>query len=330
MAPRTSSPVTAMMRWLPARASTGSPHLSYAVAAVLLAVVFLFPIVISTRYILQLSISTLIWVGLAISWNSFSGFTRYFSLGSAGFFGVGAYTTMLAAEPLGLPLALMLSAMTAALVGLLVGASTLRLRGLYFTLVTIGLGEALRLLAFLWQPVTRGGTGLTLSTPAPLEVVYWVAASAVVVLLVLSVALRSARIGLRLIAIQDDEDSLAAAGVRVDRYKILGFAASVAPMGIFGGLYSLQVGFIDPQSVFVLPISLTVVIMVLLGGIGTIWGPVLGAVILGLTTEVLWARFPFFYELVLGVLLAVIVLFVPRGVVGSLRERLRGHERHLT
>lgn len=316
---------------LPAiRASTGSPTASYVLVAVLAAVLALLPIVMGTRYIVQLSITTLIWVGLAVSWNLFSGATRYFSLGSAGFFGVGAYAAMLTATPLGLPLALLLSALAAAIIGLVVGASTLRLRGLYFTLVTIGLGEALRLTALLWQPLTGGGTGLTLRPQPPLELVYAIVASVVVLLVLLSVALRSSRVGLRLFAIQDDEDSLAAAGVRVDHYKVLGFAASVAPMGVFGGLYGLQLGFIDPQSVFILPISLTVVIMVLLGGIGTIWGPVLGAAVLGLTTEVLWARFPFFHELVLGLMLITIVLFIPAGILGWLRRWVRFHEGHLT
>lgn len=312
------------------RASTDSPTASFVGVAIVGVVLLVLPFVFGTRYLLQLSVTTLVWVGLAVSWNMFSGATRYFSLGSAGFFGVGAYAAMLTSPTLGLPVALILAALLAALVGLVVGASTLRLRGLYFTLVTIGLAEALRLLALLWQPVTRGGTGVTLRALPPLELVYAIAASLLLLLLGVSVLLRSSRIGLRLLAIQDDEDSLAAAGVRVDRYKILGFAASVAPMGVFGGLYGFQLGFIDPQSVFILPISLTVVIMVLLGGIGTIWGPVFGGIVLGLLMEIIWFRFPFFHELVLGLLLIAIVLFMPGGIVGWIRQRYRFHRGHLT
>jgi len=312
------------------RASSDSPTASYIAILIFAAVLLILPFILGTRYLLQLSITTLIWVGMAVAWNMFSGATRYFSLGSAGFFGVGAYVALLTTPIVGMAVGLLLAALGAALVGLLVGVSTLRLRGLYFTLVTIGLGEALRLVALFAQPITRGGTGVTLREQPPLELVYAITAGLLLVLVTVSVVLRASRIGLRLVAIRDDEDSLAAAGVRVDRYKILGFAATVAPMGIFGGLYGFQLGFIHPQSVFILALSLTVVIMVLLGGIGTVWGPVVGGIVLGLIMETLWFRFPFIHELILGLLLIAIVLFMPSGVIGWLRRLIPIHRGHIT
>lgn len=326
-----AAPVRARwLRFMGSRASSDSPGASYVAVLIIALVLLVLPFILGTRYMLQLSITTLIWVGMAISWNTFSGATRYFSLGSAGFFGVGAYVTLLAAPTLGWEVGLLLAGVAAAFVGLLVGVSTLRLRGLYFTLVTIGLGEALRLVALFAQPITRGGTGVTLQEAPPLELVYAIAAGLVILLIAVSILVRSSRIGLRLVAIRDDEDSLAAAGVRVDRYKVLGFAATVAPMGVLGGVYGLQLGYIHPQSVFILAISLTVVIMVLLGGIGTVWGPIVGGVALGLIMETIWFRFPFIHELVLGLLLIAIVLFMPSGIMGWLRRVIPALRDHLT
>jgi branched-chain amino acid transport system permease protein len=288
----------------------------------------LFPLVSPDAYTLHLAAATLIWAGLAVTWNLFSGYTGYLSVGHAAFFGIGAYASLLTVPRLGFIGALCVGAAAAGVIGLLVGTATLRLRGLYFALVTLGLTASLRTLTLMLGPVTGGAAGVTLDRFPPLLFVYGLAGGGVVLLLALALVLMSRPVGLRLIAIGDDEEALAATGVHVDRYKILAFTLTVMGAAVFGGLYSYRIGFINPDSVFAVAISFQVVIMVALGGRGTVWGPVIGALGLSAVSELLWIRFPFLNDLFLGLTLIVVVMVAPRGLFGYVKRRIGAEASH--
>lgn len=313
---------TPLRRRLPARSSTRNPLLSW-IGVVLFAVLgVLAPAVFygATDYGYNLMLSVVIWAGLAVSWNVFSGLTRYLSLGHAAFFGAGAYAVGRLHPVLGPWPSLIAACLVAGLVGLLLGVVSLRLRGLFFTMATIGIAEMLRLGVLLSPDLTGGGSGITLGGLPSYRTIYYVGLGGLIVLLAAVLVCMSSIVGSRLIAIQDDEEALGATGVAVNRYKIVSFTLSVMAAGFFGGIYALQIGFVQPDAVFPLMISLTVVIMCMLGGIGTFWGPIAGAVVLSLLREELWARYPTIWDLSLGFVLIVIVLAMPSGALGAARR----------
>jgi branched-chain amino acid transport system permease protein len=311
------------------RGSFGKPLLSWVGLALFALLGGLALFYGATDYGYNLMLSVVIWTGLAVSWNVFSGLTRYLSLGHAAFFGAGAYAVAKLQPVIGAWPSLIAACLAAGAVGLLLGISTLRLRGLYFTMATIGIAEVLRLGVLLVPDLTGGGTGLTIGGLPEFSEIYYAALAGLIVLLALALFAMSSIVGARLVAIQDDEESLAATGIAVNRYKIVSFTLSVMGAGFFGGIYALQIGFIQPDAVFPLLVSLTVVIMCMLGGIGTFWGPVSGAVLLSLLREELWARYPTVWDLGLGLVLIVIVIAMPGGLLGAVRRYVPGLRRHL-
>jgi branched-chain amino acid transport system permease protein len=304
------------------RASTASPLGSVLILIVAAAVCAVGPSVFPNRYYLTVAVSTLIWVGLSVSWNIFSGYTRYLSVGHSAFFGVGAYGALLSIDKVGLAGGLVVGGLAAGALGLVVGLATLRLKGFYFALATLGLTQFLFTLSVLWSSLTSGTSGAIAPGVPDLDTVYKIAAACVIALLALQIAFFSTRYGLRTKALGDDEDALSAAGVKVTAYKIVVFTFSVVAVGVFGGLYAYQISFIDPASVFSLIISFQIVMMVLLGGRGTIWGPVVGAVALSFVNELLWSKFPAENDMFLGAVLVVVVLFIPLGLVGTAKKVL--------
>jgi branched-chain amino acid transport system permease protein len=313
------------------RASSRNPVMSWCGIAAFGVIGLIAPSVFygATDYGYNLMLSLVIWTGLAVSWNVFSGLTRYLSLGHAAFFGVGAYAVAKLHPVIGAWPSLIAACLVAGLVGLLLGVATLRLRGLFFTMATIGIAEVLRLGVLLTPDLTGGGTGLTLGGLPSFAQIYYVALGFLVVLMAVVLLSMSSIVGARLVAIQDDEEALGAVGVAVSRYKIISFSLSVMGAGFFGGVYALQIGFVQADAVFPLLISLTVVIMCMLGGMGTFWGPVAGAVVLSLLREELWARYPTIWDLGLGVVLIVIVIAMPGGLLGAVRQHVPALRKHL-
>ena len=316
---------------VPWRASTQKPGGSWGGIGLFGVVGFAAPALFfgESDYGYSFLLSIVIWTGLAISWNAFSGLTGYFSLGHAAFFGVGAYTVAILYPLLGAWPALIAASIVAGLFGFLLGFVSLRLRGLFFTMATIGIAEVLRLGIMLTPNWSGGATGLTLGKLPLYSTTYKMSLGILLLFIALQLIIMSSVHGRRLIAIRDDEDALNAVGVAVSRYKVLSFSLSVMAAGFFGGIYTLQLGYVQPDAVFPLLMSLTVVIMCLFGGIGTLWGPVLGALLLSLMREQLWFKYPTLWDLALGVLLVMIVLVMPGGFIGFLRRVVPALRKHL-
>lgn len=271
-------------------------------------------------YYRSLALAILADVGLAVSWAFFSGPTRYLSLATGAFFGAGAYTTAVVMARLPWPLPVLAAAAVAAAMALLVGTLALRLRGPYFAVFTFGLAELAKHTLIWFETSVTGTVGrLLLSPPGPVTLYYTVLAVAGLAVAT-AVTLPRGRWGIALIGIGADEERAETLGIDTTRVKIGVFALSAAFMGAVGGAMAPRWTYIDPQ-VFNPLVSFQTVIMALLGGPATVAGPVVGAVFLGLMSEILLVKFRYLYMLSLGLVLIVVVLALPGGLAGLLRRR---------
>ncbi len=264
-------------------------------------------------------------VVLASAWNLLGGFAGQISLGYSAFVGIGAYTTVLLANHGWSPwLTLPVGAALAVAFSVLVGFPTFRLRGPYFSIATIGVGEAVRVIASGME-FTGGSSGLRMPSANFdfLSNYYGMAGLAVLTVAVVAWVRKSA-FGMALAAIRQDIDAAEALGIHSTRYKLLAHALSAALVGAGGGLFAMNFQYISPGSVFDFSLSLRIVLMPIVGGIGTLVGPVLGAVLFGYLQIKLLAS-PTLRDwnlFIYGGLLMLVMLFEPRGIVGFW-ERLR-------
>jgi branched-chain amino acid transport system permease protein len=287
----------------------------------------LIPVVDERSFNLQRITFFLLWYAiLASSWNMIGGYAGQISFGHAAFLGMGAYVTgilwsQLAWDPL---IAIPVAGLIAALYAIMVGVPTLRLRGPYFAIATIGVGEATRLLAVNFDDIfgvtlTHGVTGLALPNYDPVTVHY---ATVVVFVVVMfsTMWMRAGRFGLGLFAINMDRDAAETAGVPTARLQVIALAVSAFFAASAGGLYAARQQFLDPASMFGFDKSIALVLMPVVGGLGTVWGPVFGAVLYSTVQDQISSlvRNPYLPALIYGVLLVVIVMFEPLGVAGLL------------
>lgn len=287
-------------------------------------------------YAMSFLVQTFIFVGLAYSWNLIGGYAGYTHFGQVAFFGLGAYVGAIAiGKDIPWLWATLMAAVFASLCAALLGAIMLRLKGPFFAIGMFGIARVCESLALGLDGITQGGTGLYL-TAVDLELVYYAAGAVLLILLAATWRLDNSRLGLQLLTIREDETAAAALGVRTTHLKICTFIASAFMPGALGCLYACYLGFIDPTTAFAPMTELTVIAMVLLGGMGTVLGPLVGALALSVVNEVLWARLPEIYLALVGAIILVAVLFMPRGIVNYAQRRAwwwvpvaRGHLRRL-
>lgn len=262
-------------------------------------------------------------VALASSWNLISGFTGYVSFGHVAFFGLGAYTASLLITEAGVPwlLAALVGGILAAFFALFLGGMLLRLKGPYFAIATLGLAEVLRVMAAAWVSVTGGGAGYYLPPQVETVPVYYAMAGLMVLVILVTRAIARSDFGLRLLSVREDEGAAEVMGINTTRHKIAAFMLSAVFPGVAGGLYAWQLSYIDPFSVFRPVLSVSMVIMTMFGGMGTVLGPVIGGFTLSVLAEAFWARLPEFHQAAFGALIVVVLLFMPGGVMALLRRR---------
>jgi branched-chain amino acid transport system permease protein len=265
-------------------------------------------------------------VVLASSWNLLGGFAGQVSLGYSAFLGIGAYTTVLLTLAGARPYATVpLGAVVAALFSLLIGLPAFRLRGPYFTIATIGVSEAVRVLAAGVQ-FTGGSSGLRMPAGSFDFGRNYLAMTALAVFVVgLSAWIKGNAFGLALAAIRQDIDAAEAVGVPATRYKLAAHALSAALVAAAGSLFAINFQYIAPGSVFDFRLSLSIVLMPIVGGVGTVAGPVLGAALWS-TLQIKMLSMPALrdsYLFLYGSLLIVVMLFEPKGLVGLVRRLAR-------
>jgi len=259
---------------------------------------------------------------LAIGWNIISGFTGYVSFGQVAFFGLGAYLAALTLLNFDVPwyAAAAVAALGAGVLALPLGMIMLRLNGIFFALGMFGLARILQLTANSLD-VTGGPMGTTVPVAESPQLTALVAVIAVAAGVLLSYFLSRSRLGLTLMATRDDSVAAEAAGVNTWKAKVAAFCISGCVAAVAGSLYIWNVGYLDPNSAFAGTIELQTVLMVLAGGIGTVWGPVVGGILISLLSTFLWASFPTEQQIILGVLIMFIAIVAPGGLLGELAKR---------
>jgi branched-chain amino acid transport system permease protein len=272
---------------------------------------------VGSDYATSFSIQLLIFLILAYSWNLIGGYAGYTHFGQVSFFGVGAYVGSLLIFHGGIPwyVAAVVAGFSGALVAIPLGGAMLRLKGPFFAIGMFGLARVLEAFALGFDSITGGGTGIYLKPLSDLRPLYYVVVAVAAVMVFLTWRLDNSRLGLKLLAIREDESAAESLGIPTTRLKIGTFVASAIAPAAMGSLYAVYLGFIDPPTAFAPNIELTTIAMVLLGGMGTVLGPLVGAVALSVVNEVLWANYPQIYLASVGVIVLLAVLFTPRGLV---------------
>jgi branched-chain amino acid transport system permease protein len=307
------------------------------VAALGCAFIVAYPLLSNDLYYQNMIMLSLVFAIGAVGLNIISGYGGYVSLGQGAFLGLGAYTLGILAtrHPDVSPwLWIPLSGIVAGLFAAFLGIVAMRTRGSAFVIITIAFLFLTQIVAINWDSLTNGTSGLTLPLPT-WDVAYqnWPFYYAFVALLGLSLvtswAIRRRKFGMGLVAIREDEDKAATVGINTPVYKILGFVASAVFVGMGGAVYGYYLTFIDPSGMFNILLSVQIILSLLLGGRGTLWGPVLGAFIVEPLNEFSNnnlgggnARL-----IVFGGLMALVVLVLPRGIVPTLQEKIEARRK---
>jgi branched-chain amino acid transport system permease protein len=291
----------------------------------LLLFLLLLPKVASNDNLLRLLFLTAVWTTTGLGWNLIGGMTGQVSFGFAVFFGLGAYTTALLMHAGHSPYVGFLGgAAIAMLASFFIGLPTFRLRGPYFVIATIGVTEAVRVIMNNLD-ITGGASGYRITEDKPFNPVehYYSAIAAVTLAVVVSAIISNSKFGLALRAIKQDQDAAADVGVNPYISKLWIHAIAAGLTGIAGGIYARRAAFFYPGDVFAFSTGISILLMPVIGGIGTVWGPVLGGMIFGMVEEQISVKFPNLHLMIYGSLLIAIILFEPDGLLGLLRRLFR-------
>lgn len=276
--------------------------------------------------------------GLALAWTILGGFSGYWSFGHTAFIGLGAFAAALTmGGPTGLPpplafaFAVLIGSATCAGLAAVIAYPILRLRGIYFAIAMLGVSQVLGELNNNLD-LFKGSMGVVLPRIAPrgvdpATVFYYLFLAATALTLGIAFAVKVGRIGYGLLAIREDEDTARMLGVPTERYKIATFVLSAALTGMFGVIYAWSLGYITTSSVYRTDFSLNMIVYSLLGGMGTLIGPIVGSLVMVVLTQVLLGHLLDIHMMLTGAILVAMVLLAPRGLVGFVRrlsERRRG------
>lgn len=274
----------------------------------------------ANAYQLSLAITLMNYTVLATAWSLFSGPTRYVSLATVAFFGIGAYTTAVFAETLPWCAVLAIATGLGIVVAAIVGLATLRLSGVYFVIFSLGLAELVRQLVTWWEVNKTRTLGRYVFTDISAAQIYWQLLALAVLVFAAGFVIGRSRLGLALRAIGDDETVARHSGIDTTRAKVALFVLSTVFMTLAGAIMAPRWTYIDPAIAFNPVISFTVLIMALLGGVHRLYGPVMGVVPLALLFEFLLARFPNHFSIMVGLVFILIVYAIPRGIAGLVEQ----------
>src|SRR5215475_13688072 len=274
-------------------------------------------------YLRSFALFTMMYVVLALSWNVISGFTGYTSFGHVAFYGIGAYACAILVADHGWPWlpTLGVGALVAALVAVAIGYPVLRLKGPYFAIAMLGAAEGTRVIATVWDGLTHGGLGISLPSAETSMPTYYAMLVLMLVTIVVAYAVGHSRFGIRLNAIREDEGAAEALGINATLYKLAAFSLSAVFPAVAGGIQAYKVLYIDPASVFFVQITIAMALMSMLGGKGTVIGPIVGAVILYTAQELTWVNFPTAHLIAYRLFIILVARFMPRGLMGFAIDR---------
>ena len=278
-------------------------------------------------YALRIGMTLAMFIALASGWNIVGGMAGYPSFATAGFFGLGAYAgALVQLRGVPMPLAWIVAAAVASIVALAVGWIVLRLRGHYFAIASLAVMMVLRELATNWTLLTGGGMGLNLPVLqlgiiAQARLFFAAQVGLAIIAVIISALVASSGLGFALRCIRQNETAAGMLGLDARRAKSIAFAISAALAGAAGAIYASAIFYIDPTDVFDLLNTVQPIIMAMLGGVGTVAGPVIGAALFVALEQSVWANFLSVHAALLGALVVALALFLPQGVLGQLYRR---------
>jgi len=344
------------LRSLGGRGQRGFGIVGILLVLVAIALLAVFPQFVKKPYVLHMGVVLFLAIIQGQAWNVVGGYAGQYSVGHAAYFGIGAYTTMMLLEMYKIPpwWGIWAAIANAVILSLVIGSITFRLRGPYFVLASISVAEIIRLAALHFRGLTRGAEGFLLSEIPALTIgdlsiefytkrpFYYAALALAALTIAANWLVQHSKLGYYFQAIREDQDAAHSLGINLPVYKNVALAISAALTAWAGGFYAMFVKFIDPNTVFGLDVSVQIVLICIIGGIGTIIGPVIGAMVLVPLSEVLRnpkglvqlgllpqdsalvafieARFANAHLLVYGILVVVVILFAPDGVLGVIRK----------
>jgi branched-chain amino acid transport system permease protein len=282
---------------------------------------------VGNNYALRLATTVCMYAVMAQSWNFIGGLAGYPSFATAAFFGLGAYASaILQNNGAAMVPAWGCAGLVALLFAAFLGGAILHLRGHYFAIASLIIAEMLREIVNMLPDFTGGGKGmnlplLKLSVTGQAQFFFYAMLALAVLTVAAAIVIHGSKLGFGLRCIQQNESAADILGINTYGYKTAGFSLSAVFVGMAGAIYASWVNYIDPPDVFDILISVKPMVMVLLGGLGTIFGPAIGAAILLLFEEAVWRNFLTIHAAALGVIIVVLVLFLPNGLFALIRER---------
>ena len=299
----------------------------YVILGVAVAVLLALPY-FGDNYLMRTATFICLYAALALSWNFIGGYVGYPSFATAAFYGLGAYTGALCQRHgVPMPVAWLVATVLVGVFSVMLGYAVLRLRGHYFAIGSFATVELLRLIISSWSSFTGGGDGLNVPIfPGGPEVVgqiflYIMLAIALMVFAV-TIAVDRSRLGFGFRCIHQNEDAADMVGIDTTRYKIIAFGLSAMFCGTIGAFYASWTNYIDPNDTFDVLLSLKVPVMAMLGGTGTVLGPILGAASFVIMEEFIWAQFLEYNRAILGLVIVVLIFFLPGGLLKMPFRRL--------
>ena len=292
----------------------------YGVFAIGVLVVIVLPFV-GDNYLVRTATFICMFSALALSWNFIGGYVGYPSFATAAFYGLGTYVGALSqGYGIPMPVAWVVATLFVGVFSVALGYAILRLRGHYFAIGSFACVEVLRLVISSWSSVTGGGDGLNVPIyPGGPEVVgrlfLYVMLGILLIVLAATVAVDRGRLGFGFRCIHQNEEAANMVGIDTTRYKIAAFALSAMFCGTIGATYASWTNYIDPNDSFDIMMTLKVPVMALLGGAGTVLGPILGATTFVIMDELIWAQFLEFNRAILGLVIVILIFFLPRGLL---------------
>jgi branched-chain amino acid transport system permease protein len=267
---------------------------------------------------------------LAQAWNLIGGYTGYPAFGNVAFFGLGGYATaiLMAKAKVDFLPAVVAGGLAAALYATLLGFPVLRLKGHYFSIATLGIAEATREVVANWSDLTGGGSGITLPI-SPLrpqqfnQFMYFAMLIVFAGSIVLTYFVTRSKLGYGMVAIREDEDAAKSLGINTTLFKVAAFALSALVTGLVGGVYAYWNSSLIPEDAFNIDYTLRSILITIIGGPGTLFGPALGAIAFEFLRNFLWDRFPGLQFIFLGLTMVLVIIFMPKGLMEFLTGRRR-------
>jgi branched-chain amino acid transport system permease protein len=301
-----------------------------AIIIAIMSILFIAPYTGISGYLIRLLAIIFLWIGKTSCWNIVAGYTGYIDFGAVGYFGIGSYVTALLMSRGHVPflLSILLSGLVSGLIAFPIGLPTLRLKGAYFGIATLAFAEAMKQIILEFDKTVgvqffEGPHGITLPIGPGNTFFYYVGFGVMIAVIGITYWIGRSKFGYALRAIRDTEHAAELSGVDTLRAKIEAYMISAFFLGIVGGIEAYWLTYITPHMVFDVLITIQIVVMALLGGIGTLSGPVVGAAFLTIVYEILYRDFPYTYAIIVGLIIVIVVLLMPKGIMGTLKTKVR-------